>query len=94
MISKREWYAALRRMLKRAALVFGGLFLMAAFFYWRVFDLRLEAALLATLSAALTGYGIGMMGWSCCLVSWLKAAWKSLVEAAERQRNYWDGDDP
>ena len=32
MISKREWYAALRRMLKRAALVFGGLFLMAAFF--------------------------------------------------------------
>lgn len=62
MISKREWYAALRRMLKRAALVFGGLFLMAAFFYWRVFDLRLEAA------------------------------WKALVEAAERQRNYWDGD--
>jgi hypothetical protein len=57
MISKREWYAALRRMLKRAALVFGGLFLMAAFFYWRVFDLRLEAALLATLSAVLTGYG-------------------------------------
>lgn len=36
----------------------------------------------------------GMMGWSCCLVSWLKAAWKALVEAAERQRNYWDGDDP
>lgn len=58
MISKREWYAALRRTMKRAALVFGGLFLMAAFFYWRVFDLRLEAALLATLSAALTGYGM------------------------------------
>lgn len=36
----------------------------------------------------------GMMGWICYLVSWLKAAWKSLVEAAERQRNYWDGDDP
>lgn len=33
MISKREWYAALRRMLKRAAL-------------------------LATLSAVLTGYGM------------------------------------
>ena len=58
MISKREWYAALRRMLKRAALWFGGLFLMATFFYWRVFELRLEAALLATLSAVLTGYGM------------------------------------
>ena len=33
-----------------------------------------------------------MMDWSCCLVSQLKAAWKALVEAAERQRNYWDGD--
>lgn len=62
MISKREWYAALRRMLKRAALAFGGLFLMAAFFYWRVFDLRLEAALLATLSAVLTGYGMTLGG--------------------------------
>lgn len=58
MISKREWYDALRRILKRAALMFGGLFLMAAFFYWRVFDLRFEAALLATLSAVLTGYGM------------------------------------
>lgn len=58
MISKREWYAALQRTMKRAALVFGGLFLMATFFYWRVFDLRLEAALLATLSAVLTGYGM------------------------------------
>ncbi|HCP52825.1 MAG TPA: hypothetical protein DIT79_10485 [Ruminococcaceae bacterium] len=34
----------------------------------------------------------GMMGWICYLVSRLKAAWKALVEAAERQRNYWDGD--
>lgn len=33
-----------------------------------------------------------MMGWRCCLVSRLKVAWKALVEAAERQRNYWDGD--
>lgn len=74
MISRKEWYAALRRMLKRAALVFGGLFLMAAFFYWRVFDLRLEAALLATLSAVLTR--------------------RKMREAAERQRNYWDGDEP
>lgn len=36
----------------------------------------------------------GMMGWICYLVSRLKAAWKALVEAAEKQRNYWDGDDP
>lgn len=35
----------------------------------------------------------GMMGWSCCLVSRLKAAWKALVEAAERQRNYWGAED-
>ena len=34
-----------------------------------------------------------MMGWICYLVSRLKAAWKALVEAAERHRNYWDGDD-
>ena len=34
----------------------------------------------------------GMMGWRCCLVSLFKAAWKALEEAAERQRNYWDGD--
>lgn len=62
MISKREWYAALRRTMKRAALVFGGLFLMAAFFYWRVFELRIEAALLATLSAVLTRYGMTLGG--------------------------------
>lgn len=34
----------------------------------------------------------GMMGWICYLVSRLKAAWKALEEAAERQSNYWDGD--
>lgn len=34
-----------------------------------------------------------MMGWICCLVSRLKAAWKALVEAAEIQRNYWDAED-
>ena len=34
----------------------------------------------------------GMMGWICYLVFRLKAAWQALVEAAERQRNYWDGD--
>ena len=62
MISKKEWYAALRRVLKRAALVFGGLFLMAAFFYWRVFDFRLEAAMLAKLSKVLVGYGMTLGG--------------------------------
>lgn len=34
-----------------------------------------------------------MMSWSCCLVSRLKAAWKALEEAAERQRNYWGAED-
>lgn len=34
-----------------------------------------------------------MMVWICYLVSRLKAAWKALVEAAERQRNYWDAED-
>ena len=58
MISKREWYAALRRMLKRAALVFGGLFLMAAFFYWRVWGLPLDAAVMATTFAVLVWYGM------------------------------------
>ena len=33
------------------------------------------------------------MGWSCCLGSRLKAAWKALVEAAEIQWNYWDAED-
>ena len=35
-----------------------------------------------------------MIGWICYLVSRLKAAWKALEEAAERQKSYWDGDDP
>lgn len=35
----------------------------------------------------------GMMGWICYLVSRLKAAWKALEEAAERQRNYWGAED-
>ena len=34
----------------------------------------------------------GMIGWICYLVSRLRAAWKALEDAAERQRNYWDGD--
>ena len=36
----------------------------------------------------------GMMGWICYLALRIKAAWAKLREAAERQRNYWDGDDP
>lgn len=35
----------------------------------------------------------GMIGWICYLVSRLKAAWKALEVAAERQRNYWDAED-
>lgn len=57
MISKREWYAALRRMLKRAALWFGGLFLMTALFYLRVWGLPLDAAVMATISAMIVWYG-------------------------------------
>lgn len=34
-----------------------------------------------------------MMDWICYLVSRLKAAWKALEGAAERQRNYWDAED-
>ena len=35
-----------------------------------------------------------MMGWICYLALRIKAAWAKLREAAERQRNYWYGDDP
>ena len=48
----------LKRVLKRAALVLGGVFVMAALFYWRVFDSRFDAALMATLSAVLVRYGM------------------------------------
>lgn len=34
-----------------------------------------------------------MIGWIYYLVSRLKAAWEALVEAAERQRNYWGAED-
>lgn len=57
MISKREWYAALRRTMKRVALILGGVFMMAAFFYWRVWGLPLDAAVMATISVVLVGYG-------------------------------------
>lgn len=43
--------------------------------------------------AGADGVRVRMMGWRCCLVYRLKAAWKSLVEAAERQRNYWGAED-
>lgn len=58
MISKREWYAALRRTMKRVALILGGVFMMAAFFYWLVWGFRLDAAVMATISAVLVWYGM------------------------------------
>lgn len=36
----------------------------------------------------------GMMGRICCCIAWLKELRRKMREAAERQRNYWDGDDP
>lgn len=92
MISKREWYAALRRTMKRVALILGG----------RVHDGGVLLLACVGLSprrgcdgdnvCRAGGVRDGMIGWICYLVSRLKAAWKELVEAAERQRNYWDGD--
>lgn len=35
-----------------------------------------------------------MMGWICCCIAWLKELRRKMRGAAERQRNYWDGDDP
>ena len=35
-----------------------------------------------------------MMGWICCCIAWLKELLRKMRESAERQRNYWDGDDP
>lgn len=36
----------------------------------------------------------GMMGWICCCIAWLQELRRKMREAAERQRNYWDGDEP
>ena len=48
----------MRRTMKRVALILGGVFMMAAFFYWLVWGFRLDAAVMATMSAALVGYGM------------------------------------
>ena len=66
----------------------GGFFLLAR--------VRTPARGGAARDAVRAAHGVrdGMMVWICYLVSRLKAAWKALVEAAEKQRNYWDGDDP
>ncbi len=57
MISKREWYAALRRVLQRMALMGAGIFMMSAMFYWLVWAKPLDAAIMAVTSLVLTGYG-------------------------------------
>lgn len=59
MISKREWYAALRRMLKRAALICAGIFMMSAMFYALVWRMTFDAAIMATVSVVCIGYGMG-----------------------------------
>ena len=35
-----------------------------------------------------------MMGWICYLAMRIKSSWAKLREAADWQRNYWDGDAP
>lgn len=57
MISKREWYAALRRVLQRMAMMGAGIFMMSAMFYWLVWAKPLDASIMAVTSLVLTGYG-------------------------------------
>lgn len=57
MISKKEHDAALRRVLRRFALIFGGAFLMAAAFYLAMGQAK-DAAALAVLTTACVGYGL------------------------------------
>lgn len=57
MISKREWFAALRRVMKGVALMVGGASLMAAVVYLSI-GLAAEAAFIAVTSAATLGYGV------------------------------------
>lgn len=42
--------------------------------------------------AGADGVRVRMMGWICCCIAWLKELRRKMREAAERQRNYWDGD--
>lgn len=58
MISKREWYAALRRVTQRVSLIFGGVFMMAAMFYTIVWNLPGDAAVMLLISAVRIGYGM------------------------------------
>ena len=58
MISKREWYAALRRTMKRVALILGGVFMMAAMFYTIAWNLPGDAAVMLLISAVCIGYGM------------------------------------
>lgn len=57
MISKREWVAALRRVMKGVALMVGGASLMAAVVYLSI-GLVAEATFIAVMSAATLGYGV------------------------------------
>lgn len=57
MISKKEWHAALRRVLQRMSLLAAGVFMMAAMFYWLVWSMPLDAAIMAVTSIVLIGYG-------------------------------------
>ena len=59
MISKREWYAALRRVLQRVALICAGIFMMSAMFYALVWHMMFDAAIMATISVVCIGYGMG-----------------------------------
>lgn len=57
MISKREWVAALRRVMKGVALMGGGASLMAAVVYLSI-GLVAETVFIAVMSAATLGYGV------------------------------------
>lgn len=57
MISKREWVAALRRVMKGVALMVGGASLMAAVVYLSI-GLVAETVFIAVMSAVTLGYGV------------------------------------
>lgn len=59
MISKKEHYAALRRVLQRLALIGAGIFMMSAMFYALVWHMAFDAAIMATISVVCIGYGLG-----------------------------------
>ena len=58
MITKREHDAALRRVLRRFALIFSGIFMMAATFY-AMNGIGQGGTLLGLASALCLGYGLG-----------------------------------